>query len=105
MHFCQDSSPPSKRIIVEDYRLFSHKAQQQAGSDMEASRVIGTLETFAIMWNVPITKQPSSILSVAVIQSGIKMTGDHASSHWKSAYNHGYYWLLKNNIIKSRMFD
>lgn len=91
---------PVAVVVIEDWRLFGKLAKQQAGSKMEAARVIGAIESWCAKFNVDATLQPSSILPIAEKWSGMKMTGPHSSSHHISAFNHAWYYLQKNNIIK-----
>lgn len=91
---------PVKVVVCEDYRLFGHKAIQQSGSKMETVRVIGAIDSWAHQFGVKPFMQPSSIKSIAVKWSGLKPIGSHDNSHHVDAYNHGYYYLQKNGIIK-----
>lgn len=85
-------------VVYESYLLFKHKAVQQSGSKMEASQVIGKIEFWAKMLRIPVVKQPSSILPIAVKWSKLKMPSDHKNSHHISAYNHGWYYLVSNGM-------
>ena len=86
-------------VIMEDYRIFGHKAKQHIGSNVPAAQVIGIVEHQARQWGVPIVKQPANILPMAQRLTGVKMPGTHAKSHWVSAYLHACYWLIKNNLM------
>jgi hypothetical protein len=90
-------------VIIENFKLFKKKALQQSGSDMVASRVIGAVEEWCKDGKKTLVKQDSSILSIAQLWSGRKMPKNHAQSHWVAAYNHGYYYLAKNGIIKLKV--
>jgi len=88
-----------KVVIVEDYKLWFHKARRQAGSDMPASRAIGQLETFAKLWGARIVKQPSHIKGIAEKLTGKSTKGlPHAQTHVLDAINHGEYYLIQNKI-------
>jgi hypothetical protein len=103
--FLDECEPPTKMVIIEDFKLFSHKAIQQSGSQMIAPQIIGILKLYCNKWKVPYVLQPSNILTIAQLWSGVKVDGKggHAQSHWKSAFNHGVYYLQKNGIRKSRL--
>lgn len=88
-------------MVVEDFKLFGHKAKQQIGSRMEASQVIGRCETIAKMKRIEFEKQPASILPIAEKWTQTKMPTNHAVSHQISAFLHGSYWLIKNDLAQS----
>ena len=91
-----------KVVIIEDFRLFKHKALSQAGSTMPAAKAIGQIETFARLWGAHIVKQPAHIKAVAERMMDGKSTKGMAKirTHMWDAYNHGNYYLIKNNIRK-----
>jgi hypothetical protein len=103
------SLPDSIRVVIlEDFKLFRNKAIQQTGSRMPAPKAIGQIETFARLWKAQIVKQPSNIKPTAEDWTG-KRTKDYATgrllmpkeqTHVWDAYNHGEYYLIKNNIKK-----
>lgn len=90
-----------KVVIVEDFKLFKHKARQQAGSRMPAPRAIGQIETFARLWGATIVKQPSIIKDSAERLTGVSTKGlPHDQTHVLDAYNHGEYYLIGQGIKK-----
>ena len=91
---------PVAKVVIEDFRLYSHKAVQQSVSQLETVRVIGAIESWAALNDVSVTLQPASIKSIAEKWSGLKATGSHKNSHHIDAINHGIYYLQKNDIIK-----
>lgn len=94
---------PVALVIVEDFRLFKKKAMQQVGSQMPAPQVIGAIKTFASMKGVEVVIQPSNIKPLALKWSGIAMPGNHSQSHQWDAYLHGYYWLVSNGVIQTKL--
>lgn len=90
-------------VIVENFKLFKHKALVQSGSDMVASRVIGAIEEWVRPRDIKLVKQDASVLSIAQLWSGKKMPKNHAKSHWVSAYNHGFYYLVKQGVKKLKV--
>ena len=90
-------------IIMEVFRLFGHKALQQSGSNMFTSLVEGMVKLWARQHSIPVVEQPASILPIAQLWSGVSLKGDHSKSHYKSAFNHGVYYLQSNGIRKSRV--
>ena len=101
--------PVSIRVVIlEDFKLFRNKAIQQTGSRMPAPKAIGQIETFARLWNAKIVKQPSNIKPIAENMTG-KRTKNYETgrllmpkeqTHMWDAFNHGEYYLIKNNIKK-----
>jgi hypothetical protein len=87
-----------KVFIIEDFRLFSHKAVQQSGSDMPASQAIGSIELAAAVCRAEIVKQGSDILPIGERFAGVKLPKNHDESHDIAAYVHGFYYLVKKGI-------
>ena len=85
-------------IVYENFKLFKGKAIQQSGSNMEASQAIGQLKMIAAQNKWEIYDQPPSIKPIAQKWSGSKPPKNHSQSHQIDAYNHGVYWLIKNNM-------
>lgn len=89
---------PVDVVVIEDFRLFRHMAQKQIGSKFEVTQVIGLVESWARRNKAEVVKQNSDILSVAVKWSKMPMPKNHSQSHHVSAYNHGFYYLVKNDM-------
>lgn len=91
-------------VICESYAVFQKKAMAHTGSKLETSQAIGMIKAKALgKWKAEYVEQPSSILSIAVLWSGVKLPGNHDKSHDIAAYNHGVYYLQKNGIRQSRI--
>lgn len=90
-------------IVYEDYLLYGHKAKQQTGSKFKAVQVIGQLRMWAKMNNIPMTSQQARILSIAEKWSQITPKGKHQDTHFVDAFNHAFYWLVKNGLAKTRL--
>lgn len=89
--------------IVEEFVLYTKKARQQGGSRMKASQAIGAIKTFAHGKGADVVEQRSDIKPMALGWSQIKMPTVHSQTHQFDAYLHGYYWLVKNGIIKTKL--
>ena len=87
-----------KVVIYEDYTLFQSKAMQQSGSDMPASQAIGIIKMFGKRCRAEMIKQAANILGIAQKLAGVSLPKNHDHSHDISAYVHGVYYLIKNNI-------
>ena len=88
--------PTPELIVYENYRLWSHKAKQQSGSDMPAPQAVGIIKSYAARNKIELFDQSPQILTSAEKMSQVKMPSDHSQSHWVSAYLHGYWYLVKN---------
>lgn len=99
-----NETDPIKVIIVEDFILFKHKAQQQTGSRMEASQAIGILRTLAERTGATFFLQPSNIKSMAERFTQVSPKGQaHNKTHWIDAFNHGAYYLIQQGIRKTEL--
>lgn len=98
LHEVPNKFGPVDVVVVEDFRLFRHKAQQQIGSKFEAVQVIGMVQSWARRNKATLVKQGSAILSIAPKWSKMPMPRNHAKSHHVSAYNHAFYYLVNNDM-------
>lgn len=101
----EEHTPKPDLIIIENYRLWKHRAIQQAGSSLPAAQAIGMVKSYATRNKIKIEEQSPQILQNAQKMSQMKMPGDHTNSHWVSAYLHGYWWLVKHNYRQVDMED
>jgi hypothetical protein len=98
-----DTYGPIKLAIVEEFVLFGKRAVQQTGSRMEASQGVGMIKALASANGCEVVIQPSSIKTVALKWSGIKMPSNHKDTHEYDAYLHGYYYFVKEGKIKTAL--
>jgi len=82
-----------QHIIYEDWRLQKAKATQQAGSHMLASQVIGMAKLHARQVNARPYAQEVSVITMAMLHSGIIRPRDHAKTHDIDAILHGFWWM------------
>jgi len=61
------------QLVVEDYRVYSHKAKQHIGSQVYTAREIGRIEWLAYHAGTPITYQMASQAKQAWPNSRMKM--------------------------------
>ena len=94
-----------KAFIVEEYRVLPEKLAIHNRSKLETSQCIGQIKMSARILGVKVIEQPSTILGIAQQWSGTKMPKDHSKSHQISAYLHGYYYLYRKGLIKSRVLE
>lgn len=92
--FVLQSHKPSF-IVVESFRLYSHKAREQIGSDFPSAQFIGTLQAYAYEHGLldNIRLQPANVRSsVRVLDEHKRMVG--ASPHVNDAYRHLRYFII-----------
>lgn len=100
----QHKTVPIRVIIVEDFVLFRHKAQQQTGSRMEASQAIGILRKFASDVGAKLVMQDPSIKKVAQKWTQLSPKGlSHDKTHWIDAFNHGAFYLINEGIRQTEL--
>jgi hypothetical protein len=90
---------PITTIVVEDYRLMRHKAQQQAGSRFQAVQQIGMLKLLAKQAGANIVIQGPDKYPIGLLLSGKQMPKDHKKSHHVVAYAHGWYYLVQQGLV------
>lgn len=95
-----------KTVIIESYRVFGHKLKAHANKSIKTEQVIGHLKAWGRLNRYRVVLQPSSILAVAQKWSGVVVSKSNRSLRdWQSAYNHGYYFLHQQGVIKARVLD
>lgn len=87
-------------VVYENFKLFRWKAQQQSGSAMETSQVIGKIKFWAKMNKITVVEQSPQNLSIAVKFSKMPLPKNHDVSHHISAFNHAVYYLVINGMMK-----
>lgn len=90
-------------VILENYRLWKHKALQQSGSTMPASQAIGMVKAYCAVRKILLVEQSPQILDSATKMSQFPMPADHSKSHWVSAYNHAFFWMVKQGYRNVEM--
>jgi hypothetical protein len=103
--YLDNLAEPPEILVIESFVLFGHKAKQLSGSDMKTSQVIGMIKTYAKKWKAEVIMQPAHIKRIAEKWSGAKPIGAHKNSHWVDAFNHGYYYLQKTGVLRSRALE
>lgn len=98
-----EEQPIPDVIVYEGYKLFKNKALKQSGSQMDAPQAIGILKSYALRKKVPAHVQFSDILPIAQLWSKMPLPKNHDISHGISAYNHGFYWLVKNKMVQIKV--
>lgn len=94
-NWLESFDPKPDVIVVEDYKLFKHKALQQSGSRMETVKVIGMIESYVVRNRIKIVRQPSNILTIAGLWTETPIPKKSHLQDQVSAYLHGSYWLIR----------
>lgn len=90
------------QLVVEGFRHDPNV--KQGGSQHEASQVIGSVKTLALVAEIPVAVQYSNILPVAMMHAGYEppktRTGNkkHLPDE-DSAWLHGRYWLTAQGVL------
>jgi hypothetical protein len=99
--FLERHAPVPDLIVLENFRLWKHRALQQAGSSLPAAQAIGMVKAYGKIRGIPIVEQSPQILESAQKMSGYKMKGlAHSKTHWIAAANHVYWYMVKNDLVK-----
>lgn len=84
-------------IVIEEFRLYQHRAMSQIGKVFPSSIVIGIIQAYTYQLGLldRITMQPASV------RSSVKITSDVGSSmHVRDAYKHLRYFVIVNLLKK-----
>lgn len=101
-HFVE-ALPRPDLIVMEKYRLFKWLALQQSGSKMEVAQAEGVILSWATRNKIKVVEQGPQVLFIARMWTKIdERQGQHSKMHWKSAYNHGMYYLILNNMAEEK---
>jgi hypothetical protein len=96
-----DLKPHVDMVVAEDFRLFSHKAGAQIGSQFIAAKVIGVLQYLCEQRALPLRLQPASdkvfFDNKKLVENGyIPSPYVHKTTEWRHAIDsirHVLYWL------------
>jgi hypothetical protein len=101
-NFGMGARPLPTWIVMEDFTLYAHKAQDQIGSHFPSVRVIGALEAYTEELGI----FPNLILQPASVRGRIKILPEHekwlvGSAHKKDAYQHVRYFIVTHFKVTS----
>jgi hypothetical protein len=92
-----------KTCIIEDFKLYPNKSKEQQYSDMETSRVIGRVESWAEIKDVKLEKQPATIKTTAYLWLGQKPPKkSDPKNHMMDANAHFMYWAVSKGHVSAR---
>lgn len=83
-------------ILYEDYKVYSNKLERHAFSSVFTVRLLGAIETYAQMNNVPVHKQMATTAKNFVTDDKLKQWGFYQTGkkHARDSIRHGCYFLL-----------
>lgn len=91
-----------EHIVVEEFRLYPHRARTQIGKTFPSSQFIGIIEAYAYEngYLDRVHMQPASVRkSVRIDPEHRKMVG--SSAHMQDAYMHARYFIIVN-LLKGK---
>lgn len=98
-----------KRVIYEDYRIYSWRRDHHVGSELITSQVIGTIKTLITMMlnDTEIISQPPSVAKTFAKDNKLRAWGfyQHNKRHANDAIRHGIYWLVHGGKLKPKQTD
>lgn len=83
-------------ILYEDYKVYAHKLARHTFNPVFTLRLIGTIETYSQMKNIPTHKQMAVTAKNFVTDEKLKNWGfwESGMRHARDAIRHGCYFLL-----------
>lgn len=91
-------------VIYENYRVYSHKLDRHAFSEVYTLRLIGVIEFLCdVVYQIPYTNQMATQAKGFVKDEKLKAWGywDLGGKHARDSLRHGAYYLLFNKELQS----
>lgn len=89
-----------KLAVVEEYRVYPHKARQHVYSDLMTPRAIGRIESWAEHNNIKLVKQGAHIMDTGYRYLGKrKPPKSDPLNHVSNAHAHFVYYAVCNGLI------
>lgn len=90
-------------FVVENFRLYSHKALEMINNELIACRVIGALEVLAVRLNKKIVYQMAAQAKPFCTDERLEKYGLYSKNrHERDATRHALYYLIKNGRLETR---
>lgn len=99
-----EGNGPVEEVIIEEFRLYPWKLQEQGFREMLTSECIGVLKYICDRAGVVWVQQPASIQKVTearMKEQGVRLVSRGNGPHAKSAELHGLYRVWKLEEAKS----
>jgi len=88
---------PISRIIAEDFHL-DHRAGKQTGSNVPAALVLGGIEMYAAIHDIPITRQENRILRITAMHANVMLPKGHIPDD-VAAFLHGFRYFIEAGVL------
>jgi len=97
------SFPSIDQFVVEEYRIYPNRAKQHIGHDLFTPRIIGAVEAFAHIKNVPVHFQPASLGKSHFTDTRLKHLGlfRKGHRHANDAIRHVAHWLIFTAAVEA----
>ncbi len=82
-------------LVIEDFILYRRQAHKQVGQRFQAVQVIGAWKAWAAQNGIRVVIQPANIKAIAQKWSKVVPPTNHSQSHWIDAFNHAYYFMVR----------
>lgn len=90
-------------FVVENFRLYSHKALEMINNELIACRVIGALEVLAVRLNKKIVYQMAAQAKPFVTDRRLELYNLYTNNkHERDATRHALYYLIKNGHLEAK---
>ncbi len=91
------------KCITENYLVYAHKAKHHINSDVLTLRVIGRIENWCELNNIPLVKQLAAIKSTGYKWLGKEpLPKSNPANHKWDAHVHFVYWGVMKGILKAK---
>ena len=84
------------QLVVEEYRIYPNRAKQHIGQDLFTPRIIGAIEAFSHISNIPMHTQPASLGKSHFTDQRLKALHLYRKGmrHANDAIRHVAHWLI-----------
>ena len=102
------SDDPFTLIICEDYKISSYsqkKFMAHKGSRVPTIKQIGSIESVAEFYGIPVHLQPNVNYPIGAKWGGFDIPSNHSISHQYVATAHGIFYLQQNGLRKPSLIS
>lgn len=92
------------QVVVEEFRLYPWKMEQQGMKEMKTSEVIGVAKYICSNRGLALVQQPANIkVPTRAIMKTLGLDNPGRNMHMRDAVEHGYHWMFRNtDMLKNR---
>src|SRR5690606_15886379 len=89
-----------ERGVIEEFRLYPWKSQEQGMSEMKTPGVIAVVEYICKRRDIPVEKQGANIKQpTRALMETMGLDNPGKNLHERDAVEHGYHYLFKNTKL------